>query len=143
MTAGKSGVTFTAATTAVAGTSTVTITGTSGDLTQTTTIALRITPPPSFALTATATRLSVTAGGKGKSTTIAIAAQYGFDGAVAFTSSGLPPGVTVTFGAVTAGRSVVTFTAASSAAPGVSNVTITGTSGGVDQSSTIILTVLP
>ena len=132
-------VTFTVASSALPSTATITITGTSGSLTAKTTIALTISSPPSFSLAATPASLSVNRGSSG-ATTIAIANQNGFAGAVALTASGLPAGVTATFITVATSRTV-TFAAASSAAVGTSTVTITGASGSLSAKTTIALTI--
>ncbi len=137
-TSGKSVVTFSAAKTAAAGTSTVTITGTSGSVSSKLTLALTITTP-GFTLAAIPPSVNVHPGAS-STTTIAILARYGFNGAVALFASGLPSGVTASFGAVAAGKSVVTLTAASTAALGASTVTITGTSEGLTTKTTIALT---
>lgn len=139
---GKSVVKFTAAGDAAAGASTVTITGASGGLTRTIQLRLTVTPPPSFTLAAAPSSLSVTPG-TNHSGAIAITPQYGFNAAVAFTASGLPAGVTATFGAVTGAKCSATFTAANSAAAGVSIVTIKGTSGNVTRNVMLALTVTP
>jgi Pro-kumamolisin, activation domain len=138
---GKSVVKFTAADDAAASVATVTITGASGDLTRTIQLRLTVTPPPSFTLAAPSS-LSVTPG-TSHSGTIAITPQYGFNAAVAFSASGLPAGVTATFGGVTGGKCSATFAAANSAAAGVSIVTIKGTSGNVSRNLVLALTVTP
>ena len=138
---GSGTLTLTAASTAAAGTSTVTITGTSGALSSKATIALTVNPPPGFTLAATPASFSVTAGASGAGS-LAITAISGFTGAVTFSASGLPKGVTATFSAVTSGKSAVTFAAASSAAAGASTVTITGKSGSLTATTSIALTVV-
>lgn len=58
-------------------------------------------------------------------------------------ASGLPSGVTASWGTnPTAGSSVLTLTASSSAAPGAVNVTITGTSGALTSITTLALRVI-
>ena len=66
-----------------------------------------------------------------------------FNGAVTLAATGLPTGVTATFGTNPTTGSVVTFTASSTAKTGTSTVTITGTSGSLTASTTIALTVEP
>jgi Pro-kumamolisin, activation domain len=139
-TTGSSTLTLTAASTATVGPATVTITGISGTLTHTTTVALTITPPPDYSLSASP--VSVIQGNSGTSA-IAVAALNGFSGLVNLTASGLPAGVTASFSpASTSSTSILTLTAASTAAAGVSNITITGTSGSLTHTATVALTVL-
>lgn len=136
-------VTFTASSTATTGTSTVTITGTSGALTHTTTVSLTITAPaqPNFSLSASPSSVSVVQGNSANST-ITVTDSGGFTGSVTLSASGLPSGVTATFGTnPTTSTSVVTFTASSTATTGTASVTITGTSGTLTHTTTISLTV--
>jgi endoglucanase len=86
--------------------------------------------------------LSLARGGTA-STTIAIS-RTNFTGAVSFTASGLPSGVTVAFNPSTAttGNSVTaTFTASGTATLGGATVTLNGTSGSVTRSTPVSLTV--
>jgi cellulose 1,4-beta-cellobiosidase len=129
-------VTFAASNTATTGIATVTITGTGGGLTRTTTISLGVTNgQPDFSLSANPPSVSVAQGGTATST-LTVTPVSGFNGAVTFSASGLPNGVTATF----AGN-VVTFTAATNAATGPASVTITGTSGALSHTVVIALTV--
>jgi uncharacterized membrane protein len=139
----NSTLTLTASATATTGASTVTITGTSGALTETATIQLTVNPAPSFTLTANPTSLTLSQAGTGTST-ITINALNGFNSSVALSASGLPAGVTASFGTNPAtATSVLTLTAAATATTGTSTVTITGTSGSLTGTSTIQLTVNP
>jgi cellulase/cellobiase CelA1 len=135
-------VTFTASSTATAGTSTVTITGTSGTLTETTTISLTITPVTgSFTLAPSAATLSIAQGASGTDT-ITVTDISPFTGSVTLAASGLPSGVTATFGTNPATTtSVVTFAVASTTIAGTYPITITGTSGSATATTTITLTV--
>ena len=126
-----------------AGTSNVTITGTDGAISHSVTIALTIpgTTSPSFTITPAASALTVT---RGSSTTdtVTVHGAGGFSGSVTLAVSGLPTGVTASFGTnPTTGSSVLTLTAGSTAAAGTSNLTITGTSGALTASSSISLTI--
>jgi Viral BACON domain len=132
--------TLTASSTAATGTSTVTITGTSGSLTHTTTVSLTVSatasaPVPDFSLSASPSSLTITQGASGSST-ITTTAQNGFTGSVTLSPSGMPSGVTA---AIVSGK--LTLTASSTAATGNSLVTITGTSGSLLHTLTLILTV--
>jgi hypothetical protein len=136
-------VTFTASSTATTGTSTVTITGVNGTLTHTTSVSLTVnaTATPNFSLSASPSSLTVKQGTSGNST-ITDTASGGFTGSVTLSASGLPSGVTATFGTnPTTSTSVVTFTASSTATTGTSTVTITGTSGTLTHTTTISLTI--
>lgn len=140
-TTGSSVVTFAAGSTATAGSSTVTITGTSGTITASTTIALVVTAASSFTLSPSATSVSVKQGSSATDT-ITVTDVSGFTGSVTLAASGLPSGVTATFGTNPAtGSSVVTFAASSTATAGSATVTITGASGTLTASTTIALTV--
>jgi hypothetical protein len=135
--------TLTASSTATTGTATVTITGTSGALTHTTTVSLTVNAPaqPNFSLSASPASLSVVQGNSGSST-ITVSPINGFTGSVTLSASGLPAGVTASFGTnPTATTSVVTFTASATATTGTATVTITGTSGTLTHTTAISLTV--
>ena len=138
-------VTFIASSTATAGTSTVTITGTSGSLSATTTIALTVTAVStgSFTLAASPATLSIAQGASGTST-VTVTDVSPFSGSVTLAATGLPSGVTATFGTNPAtASSVVTFTAGSTATAGTSTVIITGTSGTLTASTTVSVSVTP
>src|SRR6476646_3892854 len=136
-------VTFTASSTATTGTSTVTITGINGTLTHTTSVSLTVnaTATPNFSLSAWPSSLTVKQGTSGNST-ITDTASGGFTGSVTLSASGLPSGVTASFGTnPTTSTSVVTFTASTTATTDTSTVTITGTSGTLTHTTTISLTI--
>ncbi|HXN65365.1 MAG TPA: protease pro-enzyme activation domain-containing protein [Candidatus Acidoferrales bacterium] len=142
---GSSVLTLTASGTAVTGTGTVTITGVSGSLTEGTTIALIVnaSAQPNFALSASPSGVTITQGTLGTST-ITITPSHGFTGGVALSASGLPSGVTASFGTNPAtNSSVLTLTAAATAAYGTANITITGVSGSLTKQTTVSLTVKP
>jgi cellulose 1,4-beta-cellobiosidase len=144
-TTGSSVLTFTAGGTAVSGTSSVTIAGTSGTLTASTHVTLTVstTQTPSFTLTPSAGSVSVTAGNT-VTDTISVADAGGFTGAVTLAVSGLPTGVTASFGTnPTTGISVLTLIAGSTAAANTAHLTITGTSGTLSATTSISLTVIP
>ena len=96
---------------------------------------------PNFTLSASPSSVSVTQGSSGSST-ITVNPSGGFTGSVSLAASGLPSGVTATFGTnPTTSTSSVTFTASSTATTGTASVTITGTSGTLSHTATISLTV--
>ena len=145
-TAGNSTVvTFTAAATAALGPATITVTGTGGGLTRTTTIALTVNAAPDFTLAANPASLMLVQAGASAISTVTIARTGGFASAVAFAATGLPAGVTAAFvpASTTGNSTVVTFTAAATAALGPATITVTGTGGGLTRTTTIALTVTP
>jgi len=96
---------------------------------------------PSFTLSDSPSSLTITQGGSGTST-ITVHDVNGFTGSVTLAASGLPSGVTATFGTnPTTGTSVLTLTASATATTGTSTVTITGTSGSLTATTTLALTV--
>ena len=142
-TTGSSVLTLTASAIAAPGTSTVVITGTSaGVATVTTTFGLTVTPPPGFILAALPSNLAVAQGSSGAGI-IEIFDVAGFTGGVTLAASGLPSGVTASFGKnPTAGGSVLTVTASATAALGTAAMTITGTSAGAaPATATLIVTI--
>jgi len=133
--------TLTASKTAKAGTVTVTITGTSGSLKATTTITLTVDALGSYTLKASPTALSVAQGSSGTST-ITINPTNGFDQEVSLAATGMPTGVTATFGTnPTTSSSVLTLAVSGSAAAGKSTITVTGTFGTMIKKATVHLTV--
>ena len=103
------------------------------------------TQTPAFTISASPSSLSVKVGSSGSST-VTTAVSGGFNSAVALSSSGAPTGVTVTFNPTSiaapgSGSSTATITVASTVAPGTYPITVTGTGGGLTQSTTISLTV--
>ena len=99
------------------------------------------TQSASFTLSDSPGSLSVAQGASGTST-ITMNPANGFSGSVTLAASGLPSGVTASFGInPTSGTSVLTLTASNSATAGSATVTITGTSGSLSASTTIALTV--
>ncbi len=96
---------------------------------------------PSFSLSPSASSVSVTQGASATDT-IELQDVDGFSGSVTLSASGMPSGVTASFGTnPTTGNSTLTLTASSSAATGNSTITITGTSGSITKTTTIALTV--
>src|SRR6185369_11263655 len=124
--------TLTVAGNATVGPATVTVIGTSGALVRTVDIALFVNaaPPQDFALTANPSGLGLVQGDSA-TTTISIVAINGFAGAVTFTATGLPDGVSAAFSpATTSGPdTLLTLTVASTATLGPATVTVVGTNG--------------
>jgi subtilase family serine protease len=100
---------------------------------------------PSFTISASPTSVSVVQGKSGTST-ITTAVSGGFDAAIAFSATGQPAGVTVTFNPTSiaapgAGTSTMTMAVASTTATGTYTITVTGTGGGLTETCTVTLTV--
>jgi subtilase family serine protease len=96
-----------------------------------------------YTLSASPGSLTVTQGGSG-ATTITVTDEGGFAGSVNLVASGLPDGVTASFGTnPTTGTAVLTLIASSSATLGTATVAITGTAGGLAATTSILLTVNP
>ncbi len=95
----------------------------------------------SFKLSASTSSLSVVQG-VGGTDTIMVTDAGQFSGSVTLAASGLPSGVTATFGTNPATTtSMLTLTASSTAVAGTSTITITGISGSLSATTSISLTV--
>ncbi|MGA7343560.1 MAG: hypothetical protein WBE72_19050 [Terracidiphilus sp.] len=144
--AGTQVVTLTAGSSAALGQATVAITGTGTSGAQTlaaaTTVMLTVVVPPSFSLSASPGSVTVAQGGS-TTTIVTVTDVGGFNGAVSFTATGFPSGVTHSFAPGTiSGTEVLTMTATSSATvEGPVTVTITGMSGNLFEETSIELTV--
>jgi subtilase family serine protease len=102
-----------------------------------------LAPPANagFQLSASPSSLTLQPGTSG-TTTITVQDEAGFTGKATLSCSGLPSGVTASFGASSAtGTSVLTLSASSSAIRGSYLVTITGTSGSVTATTTLALVI--
>jgi len=137
----------------------LTVTGTSGTITRSAKIALTVANP-SFTLSQCAlytrcysTNEYWTTPGASAGGLIYLSGSNGFSGAVALSVTGLPPGVTVSFGSnpmsssstyqLCSSCTFIEFEASFSATPVISTVTITGTSGSLVFSTTATVAVLP
>jgi len=99
---------------------------------------------PGFTLSASPNTLTITQGGPGANSTITVTDQNGFNGSVTLAASGLPNGVTAVFNPnPTTTTSTATFTASGNATTGTFPITINGTSGSLQSSTGISLTVNP
>ena len=136
---GRAQLTLSAASTVPVGQSKVTITGTSGKLSATASFILGIFTP-----TFTVSSPGSVAMGQGAATTvpISIVQEYGFSGFVNLAISGLPKGVTAYISPnPTNTNSSLSLVSSSSAVPGVTKVTITGTSGTQTSTTTFPLSI--
>jgi len=96
---------------------------------------------PDFSLSASPASLGIPLNANGSST-ITVTPSGGFSSQVTLSVSGLPTGVTASFGAnPTATGTVVTFVTQGNAATGPATVTITGASGSLTHTTTIALTI--
>lgn len=138
-TTGSSTITIKTATSAVAKASQITITGISGSLTSSIAMTVTVTPPPDFAVALLPASLTLVEGGKGSSA-VQITPLNGFAGSVTLSTSSLPTGVTASFN-TSSGIMLATFSAASSAAAGTSQVTVTAISGALSHAVLLNLTV--
>jgi hypothetical protein len=140
-------VTLTAASNApVTGPVTVSFVGTSGTLSHTATIQLSVVAPgPNFAMTVTPNTLTLLQGSQSDPLQVGVTATGGFTGTVTFAVSGLPTDVTMippSGASLTPGEmEPIVFVATADAPLGTTNVTITGTSGGLTRTTTLKLTV--
>ena len=136
----SSQITFAASSSAASGTYTVTVTGTAGSVTATTTYILTV-GAPTFTISAPPSETLSQSGSL--SGYVYVNDQFGFNGSVTFSVSGLPAGVTASFGTnPTTYLSQMTLTASSSAATGNYTVTVTGTSGSIGKATTMTLFIV-
>jgi cellulose 1,4-beta-cellobiosidase len=140
-------VAFSASSTAALGAAAVTITASGGGLIQAVTLALTVAAgggTPDFSVSASPAVLSVAAGSS-TSGNVTLTRSNGFAGAVSFSATGLPAGVTASFSPATTSTtgtgSVLTLSAAGTAAAGTATVTITASSGAASRTATVALTV--
>jgi hypothetical protein len=120
--------------------------GTSGTLSHTATIQLSVVAAgPDFAMTVTPNTLTLPQGSQSDPLQVGVTATGGFTGTVTFAVSGLPTDVTMippSGGSLLPGEmEPIVFVATADAPLGTTNVTITGTSGGVTRTTTLKLTV--
>ncbi len=144
--AGSSSMTITVGSSTPVGTYPITVTGNGGGIQQSTTVTLTVLARPSFTISASPASLSVTQGNQGNST-ITTTISGGFNGDISLSASGMPSGTTVSFNPQTipapgAGSSSMTITVGSSTPVGTYPITVTGNGGGIQQSTTVTLTVV-
>jgi hypothetical protein len=100
---------------------------------------------PDFAMSASPAAQSTTVG-NGATYMVSVNTIDGFSGSVALNATGLPAGALVGFNPSPvsgSGNSTLTVTTSSSVTPGVYPVTITGTSGALQHSINVMLTINP
>jgi uncharacterized membrane protein len=138
-------VTFTAAPNAVTGPATVAITGTSGTLSHSVPVSLLVNPAVAgdFDLVASRSGFGLSAGDQ--TSGLIIVERSGLSAAVAFSVSGLPPGVTASFSPPTTSgdQTILTLTVAPEAPSSFSTITVTGAAQpGGNPARTVDLTLL-
>jgi hypothetical protein len=138
-------VTITAAASAAAGSATLTFGGTSGALSHSAAVTATVSaPPPDFTLALSPASLTIVAGAAGSPVNVTAAAVNSFSGTVAVAITGLPAGVTANPASLSLAPGVAqstTLTAAVTAAGTTATVTFTGTSGSLNHSAPLALTV--
>ena len=144
---GNSTMTITVGASTPVGTYPITVTGNGGGVQQSTTVTLTVTAPaqPSFTLSASPASVSIQQGNQGSST-ITSTISGGFNSAISLSAAGVPSGTTVSFNpqsipAPGSGNSTMNITVGASTAAGTYPITVTGNGGGVQQSTTVTLTV--
>jgi hypothetical protein len=139
---GTSTLSFQVAATTAAGVYPITVTGTSGSLKQSATLTLTVTIP-TFSLAASTASLSLNEGMSG-TLVLSSSAAGGFAAPVTLSAKGQPSGVSVGFSPATingAGSSTVNVTVGAAAIGGSFTLVLTGTSGSLQQSLTVMLTI--
>ncbi len=123
------------------GTYLLTITGVSGSLTHTTTVTLVVNAPPNFTLSGSPASQTVTQGGA-TSYIVTVVQAGGFTGQVSLSVSGLPSGANGSFAPNPATTSSnLSVTTSASTPIGTYTLTITGVSGTLTHTSTVMLLV--
>jgi len=120
----------------------ITITATSGTLQHTAQVSL-IVGTSDFSLSATPSSRTV-AQNSYTTYSVTLSPQGGFNGVVTFATSGLPAGATATFNPTSltgSGTTSMLISCAGWTAPGNYTVTITGTSGSIQHTTTVGLSV--
>ena len=98
-----------------------------------------------FTISASPASLSVAQGNQGSST-VTTTISSGFNSAISLSASGMPTGTTVSFNPQTipapgAGNPTMTINVGSSTPTGTYPITVTGNAGGIQQNTTVTLTV--
>jgi hypothetical protein len=106
---------------------------------------LTVAPMPNFGIAIQPGSVGLTQGGTSQPVSVAVTSLNAFSGNVAVSLVGLPPGVAAStgnsFSVAAGGSQSITFTAASSAAPGTVNVMLQATSGSLNHSAGATLQV--
>jgi len=138
-------VTFSAATSATLGPVNLTFSGTSGSLSHTAGATMSVSAAADFGINIEPGQLSVTQGATSTPASISVTPLNSFAGTVAVDIKGLPAGVAASQALplqVSAGsKQQITFTAASSVAPGTMSVVFQGSSGSLSHNASAALQI--
>jgi len=142
---GTSTMTITVGSSTPTGTYPITVTGTGGGLQRNATVTLTVTATPTFTISASPGSLNIVQGNQGTST-ITTTVSNGFNSSIALSATGAPSGTTIGFNPGTipapgAGTSTMTVTVGGSTPVGTYPITVTGNGGGIQQNTTVTLTV--
>ena len=142
---GSATLTFTVASSTVAGTYSIAVTGISGSTASTTTVSLTVTGTAAgFSLSASPMSISIARGSSGSST-ITSTVTGGFSSAISLSASGEGSGLTVSFSPSSiagAGTSTMRVTVSRNASTGNHTITITGKSGSKTATTKVTVDVL-
>ena len=145
--AGSSAMTITVGSSTPTGSYPLTVTGNGGGIQQKTTVTLTVTAQggKNFSISASPSSLTVAYNNQGTSS-ITTTVSGGFNSAISLSASGTPLGVSVSFNPATIaapgnGSSVMTISVSHFAALGSHPITVTGSGGGIKQTTTVMLTV--
>jgi kumamolisin len=140
---GTSTMTMAVASTTAAGAYTITVTGTGGGITHSATVSLTVTAHTTGTFTISVSPASgYLYQGQSGYAVATTKVSGGFDSAIAFSASGVPSGVTFSFSpssiaAPGSGTSDFLLTVAENAPAGTYPITITGTGGGLTETTTL------
>jgi kumamolisin len=144
---GTSMMTMAVASTTATGAYTITVTGTGGGLSHTATVSLTVTAPStgSFTISVSPTSGYLDQGQSGYAV-VTTKVSGGFDSAITLSATGVPSGVTYSFSPASiaapgSGTSDFNLTVSSNAPTGTYPITITGTGGGITNTTTLTFIV--
>jgi uncharacterized membrane protein len=128
------------------GTYPITVTGNGGGIQQNTTVTLTVgQQQPTFTISASPSSITVPQGNQGASG-ISTTISGGFNSSISLSASGVPSGTIVTFTPQTiaapgSGASAMNVAVGSGTPVGTYPITVTGSGGGIQQNTTVMLTV--
>ena len=142
---GTSKMTIAVGSSTAAGTYSITVTGSGGGIQHNTMVTLKVAAPD-FTISAAPSSVSVAQGGKG-GLTITATVSGGFNNAISLSASSAPTGTKVSFSpnpiaAPGSGSSTMTIAVGGSTALGTYNITVTGSGGGMQHTTAVMLTVI-
>jgi uncharacterized membrane protein len=145
---GSSTMTITVSSSTPTGTYPMTVTGNGGGLQRNATVMLTVAAQggPNFTISASPSSLSIATGNMGTST-ITTTVSGGFNSSISLSATGAPAGVSIGFNPQTIpppgnGNSTMTIFVFRSTKPGTYPITVTGSGGGIKQSTIVMLTVV-